>query len=45
MADYQTLNVFQMLRGVNKKSVGGVLYGGDPALRYQINQLFMSLNG
>src|SRR5205823_3588898 len=38
------LNVFELLKAVNKKGVGGVLYAGDLALQKQANDLFDALN-
>jgi len=43
-ANNSTLNVFELLRAVNAKAVGGVLYNGDATLRKQAASLFDALN-
>jgi hypothetical protein len=38
------LNVFQLLRAVNRKAVNGVLYNGGATLQAQAADLFSSLD-
>jgi hypothetical protein len=44
VANYTTLNVYQMLLAVNRRAVNGVLYNGDPSLRIQAQLVFDALN-
>jgi hypothetical protein len=44
VANNTTLNVYQLLRAVNKKAVNGVLYNGDATLQGQAADLFGALN-
>jgi hypothetical protein len=44
VANHTTLNVYQLLRAVNKKVVNGVLYNGDATLRQMAADLFDALN-
>jgi hypothetical protein len=44
VANNTTLNVYQLLRAVNKKAVKGALYNGDATLQAQAADLFNSLN-
>jgi hypothetical protein len=44
VANHTTLNVYQLLRAVNKKTVNGVLYNGDATLQAQAADLFDTLN-
>jgi hypothetical protein len=43
-ANNTTLNVYQLLRAVNKKAVNGVLYDGDATLQARAADLFDALN-
>jgi hypothetical protein len=44
VADWTTLNVFQMLKAVNQKAVNGVLDNGDARLQDLTEDLFDDLN-
>jgi hypothetical protein len=44
VADRTTLNVYQLLKAVDRRAVGGVLYGGDRRLRGLAEDLFEDLN-
>jgi hypothetical protein len=44
VANNTALNVFELLKAVNKKAVNGQLYNGNTKLRTQANDLFASLN-
>ena len=44
VANYTTLNVYELLLAVNQRAVRGVLYNGDAALRQQATDLFDALN-
>jgi hypothetical protein len=44
VANNSTLNVYELLTAVDQQSRNGVLYGGDPTLRQEANDLFDILN-
>jgi hypothetical protein len=44
VANNTTLNVYELLRAVNQRASGGVLYGGDASLQQQAADLFDALN-
>jgi hypothetical protein len=44
VANDTTLNVYELLRAVNQRASGGVLYGGDASLQQQAADLFDALN-
>jgi hypothetical protein len=44
VANGTTLNVYELLRAVNQRAVGGVLYNGDANLRDLCEDLFERLN-
>jgi hypothetical protein len=44
VANNTTLNVYQLLKAVNKKAINGVLYNGDTTLQTQAADLFDTLN-
>ena len=44
VANYTTLNVYQLLLAVNAKANNGVLYGGDPTLRTEAIMVIDALN-
>ena len=44
VANNTTLNVYELLRAVNKQAAGGVLYNGNATLRKQADDLLVILN-
>jgi hypothetical protein len=44
VANHTTLNVYELLKAVNRQAVTGVLYNGDAALSQEANDLFDALN-
>jgi Bacterial Ig-like domain (group 3)/FG-GAP-like repeat/FG-GAP repeat len=44
VANNTTLNVYELLKAVNRQAVNGLLYNGDAALRNEADDLFAALN-
>jgi MBG domain (YGX type) len=44
VANNTSLNVFEMLKAVNQRAVGGMLYNGNATLRQQTTDLFDAIN-
>jgi len=44
VANKTTLNVYELLKAVDRQAVNGVLYNGDKTLRNEANDLFSTLN-